>query len=247
MTATLLELGLSIENPNAYVPMTVTGRITAVTHDAAKVTLRDGTVGIIPVTEFYPDRRWVVGEQYTLLRLDGSTSPVCSTVRPELVTGLLAGASPEIRDGRVRVMAVAREPGKRCKVAVAATVEDLDPIAACVGKRANRSRVAVSDRLCGEKVDLIAWDPDTAVYLRNALKPAEVHDVIIKGSRATAIAPKHQMSAAVGENGVNSSLAGSLLGVTVTIVAEGSSGALEALQERIPVDVDPENSTVQGE
>lgn len=219
MSSALASLGLiDPAEQNDFYPRVVTATVVAANSDIAQLKLADGTEALMPVTEWYPGRRWDVGQSYQLMQLDPGPLPVCSAVRPEFVELLLAGVSPEVRSGTVRVLGVAREAGRRTKIAVAATRPEVDPIAACVGRGANRSRDYLGGALLGEKVDVIAWHPDKAEFLRNALKPADVSDVTISGDKATAAAPAHQMSAAVGEKGLNSALAGRLVGLQVLIV-----------------------------
>lgn len=221
MTSALVSMGLvdapAVDESGLY-PRVVTATIIAADSDVAELKLHDGTEALLPITEFYPDRSWKVGETYQLVQSAPGPRPICSATRPELVPLLLAGVSPELRSGDVVVMGVAREPGKRTKLAVAATRPEVDSIAACVGRAANRSRDFLGTALLGEKVDIISWHADKAEYLRNALKPADVHSVAIEDGKATAVAPAHQMSAAVGERGLNSSLAGRLVGLQVLIV-----------------------------
>jgi transcription termination/antitermination protein NusA len=140
-----------------------------------------------------------------------------SLTRPELVALLAEGIVPELRDGRVRIMGVSRAPGVRTKIAVAATVDDIDPVNVMVGRSANRVR-SLGRMLANERVDIVAWHPDPAVYLANSLAPAAVLGVEISGDEATARVPQHQMAGAVGERGLNASLAGQLVGVTVLVV-----------------------------
>ena len=193
----------------------VTGTITATNGDVATVTTRDGLVALLPSSEFYA-QPFAVGDTYQLLLLGSSPAPVVSTVRPELVTAIYAGLVPELRSGAVRIVSVARAAGVRSKVAVAATQPGVDPVASLVGRDANRVR-AMSAILGGERLDIIPFHPDPETYLMNALAPAAVARVTIAGEAATAYAPAHQMSAAVGAAGLNSLLAGQLVGVSVRI------------------------------
>ena len=200
----------------------VTATVVAANADAALLKFtRDGksVTGVMPVTEFLPGRQWEIGDTLTALACDDSDRPLLSLARVELIEALLAGVSPEVRSGTVRVMGAARRPGQRTKVAVAATEAGVDPIAACVGRNHNRVDY-LKKSLLGEQVDIIAWHPDRSLFLRNALQPASVSDVAIDDEARTAVAaaPGHQMSAAVGGGGLNSALAGQLLGVLVRIV-----------------------------
>jgi N utilization substance protein A len=218
----IASLGLD-DTAAPFSPRVVTGRIVAQNADAALVEFRTPggkkATGVLPITEFYRSRRWETDETYTLLQCDGGARPLLSATRPELVTALLVGVSPEVRAGQVRVMGVARRPGQRTKVAVAATAAGVDAVAACVGRNHNRVD-HLKDALLGEQVDIVAWHPDTETYLRNALQPAGVIDVVVDEEKRTAAAsaPRHQMSAAVGGGGLNSALAAQLVGLSVRII-----------------------------
>jgi N utilization substance protein A len=194
----------------------VTATIVSATADVATLRTASGDEAIMPVTEFYPTVRWTVGDTYQLLQTTDGPRPQLSAVRNELIVALFEGLSPEVRSGSVRIMGVARSAGVRAKVAVAATDTGVDAVAACLGRQANRVRTVIA-ALAGERVDVVGWHPDPATYLSNALAPAAVTEVRIDGTKAVAVAPAHQMSAAVGGSGLNSSLAGQLTGLHVII------------------------------
>ena len=103
----------------------------------------------------------------------------------------------------------------RTKIAVASAREGLDPVAALVGRSHNRVDY-VKDHLLGEQVDVVSYHPDPHIFLANALQPAKVTDVAIDESKdiGFAKAPSHQMAAAVGQQGLNSSLAAALIGIS---------------------------------
>jgi N utilization substance protein A len=186
----------------------------------------------MPVTEFYPHTQWRNGESYVLEQIGSPPRPLLSAVRPELVAMLLDGYVPEIRNGLVRIMGIARAPGVRTKVAVAATDSSVDPVASCVGRSANRVR-AIGQLLDGERIDIIPWHPEVTKFLANALAPAAVSRIEVHNDKAVAVAPAHQMSAAVGGGGLNAALAGQLVNLKVIVVAEGSTEAesLDAVVE----------------
>lgn len=190
---------------------------TSTTRDVASLQTAAGETLLMPVTEFPPARVWRTGEEVLALRVDRGGTVMLSMNRPELVVLLAEGIVPELRDGRVRIMGVSRAPGSRTKLAVAATADGVDPVNSIVGRSANRVR-SLGKLLNGERVDVVAWHPDPAVYLANALAPASVLGVEIVDGNATARVPRHQMAGAVGERGLNASLAGQLVGVTVLVV-----------------------------
>lgn len=208
-------LSLSQSRPTVRV---AAATITSVGRDVATVELRDGQRLIMAVTEWWPGRAWQVGDRALGVVVDEGARASFSVTRPELITALADGLIPEVRSGAVRIMDVARAPGIRAKIAVAATVADVDAVAVMVGRAANRVK-ALARHLDGERLDIITWAPDPLDYARNALAPAQVVNVTRQGDRELhAAAPRHQMAAAVGESGLNSSLAGQLCGFTITIV-----------------------------
>ena len=218
MQSVLDTLGLDLATPVAE-PIVVTITITSVTPDVALVVTDDGREVILPISEWFDGRPFTVGSRHLALLMETPGRPVCSTSRPELVEALFDGLVPELLSGQVRIMSVARVPGVRAKIAVAATGGTVDPVAALIGREANRVKL-VSSQLSNERLDIIAWHPDPEVYLKNALAPARISRVEITDRAATVYAPPHQMSAAVGSSGLNSQLAGQLLGLPVTVVAE---------------------------
>lgn len=230
MTTTLLEaLGLESDaDTPQFTPSLVTATVTSANVDSALATFTYNgkpVTGVLPVTEQRPGLALTPGTVVVAVLCEPvalATRPRLSLIRRELVVDTLASLSPEVRTGAVRVMGVARRPGVRTKVAVAATVADIDPVAACVGRTHNRVD-ALRAALGGEQVDIIAWHPDREQFLRNALQPAAIGTVTIDDAARSAVAsaPAHQMSAAVGGGGLNSALAGKLVGLLVRIVAEG--------------------------
>ena len=118
---------------------------------------------------------------------------------------------PEIFNGTVEIKALAREPGSRSKVAVAATQEGIDPVGSCVGVRGVRIQNVVNE-LNGEKIDVVCWSADTGAFVTNALSPAKVAEVRIEEATKTAvvIVPDKQLSLAIGKEGQNARLAAKL-------------------------------------
>jgi transcription termination/antitermination protein NusA len=203
---------------NHFDARVVTAEVTSHTADVARLRLAGGDA-ILPRSEWYEAQPLPpVGTVLQLLVISGDGLPVCSATSPLFPQALFEAITPEARTGAVRVMGVARAAGKRTKVAVAATVAGVDPIAACVGKGANRVRY-VSELLGGERVDVVAWHPDPAVYVANALAPAAVEQVVIADGTARVAAANHQMAAAVGAGGQNSALASRLVGIPVSVTA----------------------------
>ena len=146
---------------------------------------------------------------------------VVSRTHPDLIRRLFELEVPEIYDGMVEVKSIAREPGQRSKVAVHSLDDRLDPVGACVGPKGSRVRAVVGE-LRGERVDVILWDADPAVYVANALSPAKVTRVLIDEEKAYAgvIVPDDQLSLAIGKEGQNARLAARLTGWHIDIKSE---------------------------
>jgi N utilization substance protein A len=125
---------------------------------------------------------------------------------------------PEIHNGTVEIKAIAREPGSRSKVAVASRQEGLDPVGATVGQRGARVQAVVAE-LGGEKIDVIPWSDDPAVFVANALSPAQVVGVRIdeESNTASVTVPERMLSLAIGREGQNARLAARLTGRRIDI------------------------------
>lgn len=162
---------------------------------------------------------------------------VISRTHPELMRRLFEQEVPEVYDGIVELKSVAREPGQRSKVAVNSIDDRLDPVGACVGPKGSRVRAVVGE-LRGERVDVILWDEDPAVYVANALSPAKVTRVLIDEEKnyAGVIVPDDQLSLAIGKEGQNARLAARLTGWHIDIKSE--SLAADILKN-VPLPADP--------
>jgi len=128
---------------------------------------------------------------------------------------------PEIADGLVEIVGVAREPGYRSKISVVSHSEGVDPVGACVGPRGSRVRMVVSE-LRGEKIDIIPFDEEPARFVAKSLSPARVREVILDDDRceATVVVPDDQLSLAIGKDGQNARLANRLTGWKIDIKSE---------------------------
>ena len=141
-----------------------------------------------------------------------------SRTHPGLVKRLFELEVPEIYDGTVQVMSIAREAGSRTKLAVWSDDENVDPIGACVGPRGQRVN-AVVEELRGEKVDIIKYSDDPSQYVAAALAPADVISVIEleAGKSCRVVVPDDQLSLAIGKEGQNARLAARLTGYKIDI------------------------------
>ncbi len=201
----------------------------------------DGAEAILPAREQVPSEKYRRGGRlraYVLEVRKGSRGPqiTLSRRRPALLRRLLELEVPEIYNGTVEIKAIAREAGSRSKVAVHATQEGVDPVGSCVGVRGGRIQ-SIVDELGGEKIDVVQWHPDIAVFIANALSPAKVMNVLLEddpetGKTGTVIVPDRQLSLAIGKEGQNARLAAKLTGWRIDIksaseAAEETLGRLE--------------------
>lgn len=146
---------------------------------------------------------------------------VLTRADPQVLFRLFEQEVPEIYEGIVRIVAVAREPGVRSKVAVYSRDSDVDPVGACVGMRGSRVQAVVQE-LRGEKIDIVPYVEDPARFVCNAISPAEVAKVLIDETNMTMelIVPDDQLSLAIGRGGQNVRLAAQLTGWNLDIISE---------------------------
>jgi N utilization substance protein A len=160
---------------------------------------------------------------------------VVSRTHPNMLRRLLEMEVPEINQGLVEIKAIAREAGKRAKVAVAATRDGVDPVGACVGLRGVRIQSIVRD-LNDEKIDVIEWNAESAAFIAKALSPARVSGVFLdddpeRGKTAVVVVPEDQLSLAIGRAGVNARLSARLTNWRIDIksLVEAATEALNRL------------------
>lgn len=137
---------------------------------------------------------------------------------PEYMTALFRREVPEVADGTVNIMGVARDPGLRAKVTVLSQDSNVDPVGACVGVRGSRIHNVVQE-LRGERIDIVLWSPDIATYAANALSPARVSKIAIDDAEKSleVVVPEDQLTPAIGKKGQNVKLAAKLLGWKIDI------------------------------
>ena len=163
-------------------------------------------VGILFYNEAIPSEHYRVGERlrfYILAVQDDARTPgiILSRAHPKFIEKLFAIEVPEVADGSVVIKGIAREPGSRTKIAVAAVAAGIDPVGSCVGQRGTRV-MALSNELGQEKIDIIEWTEDTAQFLANALSPAKATGVeLLPRNEARVYVPDAQLSLAIGKGG----------------------------------------------
>ncbi|MEW5870264.1 MAG: transcription termination factor NusA [Chloroflexota bacterium] len=197
--------------------------------------------GIMPRNHSIPGERVRVHDRLRALLLEVKNSPrgpqlILSRAHRNFLRRLLENEVPEIYHGMVEIRSIAREPGQRSKVAVAALQPGIDPVGACVGIRGVRIQAIVRE-LNDEKIDVIEWNADPALYIAKALSPARVSGVYLndasKGPKtATVVVPEDQLSLAIGRDGQNARLAAKLTSWRIDIksLPEAAADSLHKLE-----------------
>lgn len=209
----------------------VTGTVQRYEQRNMYVLLEGRDEAILPIGEQVAGEIFRIGDFIRAYVADVRKSPkgpqvVLSRTAEGLVQRLLELEVPELANGVVEIMALAREPGVRSKVAVRSHRAEVDPIGACLGPKS--SRIAnVSDNLRGEKIDVIPWAPDYPTFIMNSLAPAKVIAVELfeEDGAALVIVPDYQLSLAIGRDGQNVRLAARLTGWRLDITSETEADA----------------------
>jgi transcription termination/antitermination protein NusA len=207
----------------------VTGTVQRYEQRNMYITLEGRDEAVMYLDEQVPGEAYRINDFIRAYVLDVKKSPkgpqvILSRAAEGLVQRLLELEVPEIADGTVEIMAIARDPGSRSKVAVKSNRAEVDPIGACLGPKS--SRIAnVTDNLRGEKVDIIRYDAAPTAFIMNALAPAKVIGVEIfeEDGVALVIVPDYQLSLAIGRDGQNVRLAARLTGWRLDIASESES------------------------
>src|SRR5262245_17977203 len=191
------------------------------------------TEGVLPFREQTPRETYRPGDRIVAFVRDidrEARGPqiILSRSDPKLVEKLFESEVPEIYEGIVRIVAVAREPGARSKIAVTSRDADVDPVGACVGMKGSRVQAVVQE-LRGEKIDIVPFDRDPARYVIAAIQPAEVHKVIVDEAdgRMELVVPDKKLSLAIGRKGQNVRLAAQLTNWTLDIISESKFKQME--------------------
>ena len=187
------------------------------------------TEAIMPPAEQIPTEEYVVNNRIKAIVIEVKNSTkgpqvTLSRTHPDLLKRLFELEVPEIHDGIVEIKSVAREAGMRSKIAVCAREEGVDPIGSCVGHRGFRVQTIV-DELHNEKIDIVEWDENPAVYIAHALSPAKVISVDVDENEkmSRVVVPDNQLSLAIGKEGQNARLAAKLTGWKIDIKSESQA------------------------
>lgn len=173
--------------------------------------------GIMPTKEQIPTENYKVNDkirgyvQDVVKGVKGTPQVIVSRACPDFVRKLFEFEIPEIYEGLIEIKSVSRDPGYRSKVAVYSNNENIDPVGSCVGQKGVRIQNIINE-LNGEKIDVIEWNQDPAIYIASALLPAQVLAVDVKEDEkfAQVIVPDDQLSLAIGKAGQNARLAAKL-------------------------------------
>jgi N utilization substance protein A len=215
----------------------VSGVIQAINNQNITLGMDMKSEGIMPRNQTIPGEKFRLHDRIRTLLLEVKPSPrgpqiILSRAHRNFLRRLLENEVPEIYHGMIEIRSIAREPGQRSKVAVAALQPGVDPVGACVGLRGVRIQAIVRE-LNDEKIDVIEWNSDPAVYIAKALSPARVAGVYLnelsKGAKtATVVVPEDQLSLAIGRDGQNARLAAKLTSWRIDIksLPEATSDAL---------------------
>ncbi len=175
--------------------------------------------------------------------LKGSTQVIISRSHNDFVRKLFELEIPEIYEGLIEIKSVSRDAGNRCKVAVYSPNENIDPVGSCVGQKGIRIQNIINE-LNGEKIDVIEWNEDPAIYISSALLPAQVMAVDVKEEEhfAQVIVPDDQLSLAIGKAGQNARLAARLTNWKIDIKSETQ---FREMIEKMQNEETQENTTVE--
>lgn len=212
---------------------------------------------LLPLSEQVPRENFRINDRILAFVLDvrkTNKGPqiVLSRAAEGLVQRLLEREVPEIEDNTVEIMAIAREPGSRSKVAVHSHRTEVDAVGACLGPKSSRI-ASVSDELRGEKIDIIRWSADVVSFINNALAPAKVLSVELYEDEGVGlvVVPDYQLSLAIGREGQNVRLAARLTGWRLDITSEADAEETRARylaerEERMTI-VAPDDEAYEGE
>lgn len=182
----------------------------------------------LPLKEQIPRENYKQGDRIRAYILDVkqySRGPqiTLSRTHPNFLSVLFENEVPEINEGIVKIVQVAREPGSRAKIAVTSKDSDVDPVGACVGMKGSRVQAVVQE-LRGEKIDIVPWDPDPAKFICNALAPAEIIRVLVDEANQSmeVVVPDDQLSLAIGRRGQNVRLASKISGWNLDVTNEAN-------------------------
>ena len=199
----------------------VTGLVTRVEPKIVRIDLGRAN-GIMPKSEQIDGEYYSVGSRIKVLiknieRGEKGAQLILSRGSAEFVEYLFRQEVPELDNGTVEIKGIAREAGRRTKIAVTSTVPGVDPVGTFVGGRGIRVQAVMNEIGDREKIDIITWSDNASEYIREALSPAEIMKVEINGKKAKVLVSEDQQSIAIGKQGQNVRLASKLTGYDIDI------------------------------
>ena len=209
----------------------ISGTVKKVTRDSVIVDLGNNAEALLPREHIIPRETFRMGVRLRALLKEIRTENrgpqlMLSRTDPQMLIELFRIEVPEISEQLIDIMAAARDPGSRAKIAVRSKDKRIDPQGACIGMRGSRVQ-AVSGELGGERVDIVLWDDNPAQFVINAMAPAEVASIIVdEDSRTMDIAvAEDNLAQAIGRGGQNVRLASQLTGWTLNVMTEADINA----------------------
>lgn len=195
--------------------------------------------GVLPMSEQPHGAQYHFNDRLRVLimKVENTTKGpviILSRKTPQLVIELFRNEVPEIADGTVQIVGVAREAGVRTKIAVKSVNSDVDPVGACVGMKGSRVQMVVRE-LENEKIDIVPWSYDSSTFIRNALNPAKIVSIDLneEDKRASVMVAQGNLAIAIGRKGQNTKLAARLTGYRLDIRSENEEElAYEEIQRR---------------
>ena len=240
----------------------VTGTVARVERNIVRIDVGRAS-GIMPRSEQIDGEFYTVGSRIKVLikgveRDERGAQLIFSRGSADFIEYLFRQEVPELESGAVEIKAVAREAGKRTKIAVTSTVQGVDPVGTFVGGRGMRVQAVMNEIGDREKIDIVNWSDNPSEYIREALAPAEIVDVVIDGKKAKVMVNEDQQSIAIGRQGQNVRLASKLTDYEIDVEVIKKSGEkkkrknvedalLSAIEEDESVDPEDESQVEDGE
>ncbi len=213
----------------------INGIVQRIQDNNIRISLDEKTETVLSRKEMIPGDEFRVGDRVKVYVLDVKEEPkfriIVTRTHPFFVYRLFEREVTEISDGIVEVRSIAREAGSRTKMAVYSTDENIDAVGACVGLNGTRVNSVVSE-MNGEKIDIIEWDENPAIFIEHSLSPSKVVsvEVDLDEKSAKVVVPDYQLSLAIGKEGQNARLAAKLTGYKIDIKSESQEEELERLE-----------------
>ena len=206
----------------------VTGTVTRIEDGNVIVDIGKTEAVLVPVEQIYTDK-FKVGDRVRayvaeVRKMGKGPQVYLSRTHPGLLRRLFELEVPEIQEGVIVIKTVAREAGNRSKIAVYSTNPDIDPVGSCLGEHGIRAQ-AISKELGNEKIDVVKWDEDPAVFIANALSPSKVMKVAVSDYEKVShvVVPNNQLSLAIGKEGQNARLAAKITGWKIDIKSKSQA------------------------